>query len=74
VAGPRGAAAEEAAEYYARFDLPRLAGRCVFGTDWPGVPGAARNAEALRALDLPAGVLADVLSGNAAKLFPGLAV
>jgi predicted TIM-barrel fold metal-dependent hydrolase len=61
-------------EYYARFDLTRLAGRCVFGTDWPGVPGAGANAAALRGLGLPPDVLADVLSGNAAKLFPGLAV
>ncbi|WAL66205.1 amidohydrolase family protein [Amycolatopsis cynarae] len=60
-------------EYYARFDFPRLAGKFVFGTDWPGVPGASRNVRALAALDLPEDVLTDVLSGNAAKLFPGLA-
>ncbi|XVQ08375.1 amidohydrolase family protein [Spirillospora sp. CA-255316] len=29
-------------EYYARFGLSRLAERWIFGTDWPGVPGAAR--------------------------------
>ncbi|TVT30175.1 amidohydrolase [Amycolatopsis rhizosphaerae] len=61
-------------EYYARFDFPRLAGKFVFGTDWPGVPGASRNVRALAALDLPEDVLTDVLSGNAAKLFPGLGV
>ena len=61
-------------EYYARFDFPRLAGRFIFGTDWPGVPGTARNVAALRALDLPHEVLRDVLSGNAAKVFPGLDV
>jgi predicted TIM-barrel fold metal-dependent hydrolase len=61
-------------EYYARFDLARLAGRFVFGTDWPGVPGTARNVRALAALDLPGAILTDVLSGNAAKLFPGLAI
>jgi predicted TIM-barrel fold metal-dependent hydrolase len=61
-------------EYYARFDFTRLAGKFVFGTDWPGVPGASRNVRALAALDLPDEVLSDVLSGNAAKLFPGLAI
>lgn len=61
-------------EYYARFDFSRLAGRCIFGTDWPGVPGTARNVAALRALELPEAVLRDMLSGNAAKVFPGLGV
>lgn len=61
-------------EYYARFDFTRLAGSFIFGTDWPGVPGTARNVEALRALRLPEEVLRDVLSGNAAKIFPGLGV
>lgn len=59
-------------EYYARFDLPRLATKWIFGTDWPGVPGTANNARALAGLGLPPDVLAGVLSGNAAKLFPGL--
>jgi Amidohydrolase len=31
-------------DYYARFNLGRLAGKFIFGTDWPGVPGIARNA------------------------------
>jgi uncharacterized protein len=59
-------------EYYARFDLPRLATRWIFGTDWPGVPGPARNAAALATLSLPSDILRGVLSGNAAKVFPGL--
>lgn len=59
-------------EYYARFDLQRLAGRWIFGTDWPGVPGPGRNARALADIGLPDDVLTGVLSGNAAKLFPGL--
>jgi predicted TIM-barrel fold metal-dependent hydrolase len=59
-------------EYYARFDLRRLAARWIFGTDWPGVPGAARNVAALRGLGLGEDLLAGVLSGNAAKVFPGL--
>lgn len=61
-------------QYYARFDLPRLAARMVFGTDWPGIPGVAHNARALAALGWPEDVLRGVLSGNAAKLFPGLSV
>ena len=59
-------------EYYAAFDLTRLAGRWLFGTDWPGVPGTANNARAVAKLGLPDDVLTGVLSGNAAKLFPGL--
>ncbi|NYI89125.1 hypothetical protein HNR02_002448 [Amycolatopsis endophytica] len=59
-------------EYYARFDFVRLASRFIFGTDWPGVPGAGRNVRALIDLQLPDEVLRDVLSGNAAKVYPGL--
>jgi uncharacterized protein len=58
--------------YYERFDLARLATKMVFGTDWPGTPGAARNARATAELGLPRDVLRGVLAGNAAKLFPGL--
>ncbi|HKN98362.1 MAG TPA: amidohydrolase family protein [Pseudonocardiaceae bacterium] len=58
--------------YYARFDLNRLAGRWLFGTDWPGVPGPGRNARDLAGIGLPEDVLRGVLAGNAAKLFPGL--
>jgi predicted TIM-barrel fold metal-dependent hydrolase len=61
-------------EYYARFRLARLATRWIFGTDWPGVPGASRNIAALRALGLPADTVRAVLSGNAAKVFAGLGV
>ena len=59
-------------EYYARFDLARLATRWIFGTDWPGVPGAGRNAKALADLGLPPEVLADVLAGNALRVFAAL--
>jgi predicted TIM-barrel fold metal-dependent hydrolase len=61
-------------KYYDHFDLGRLATKMIFGTDWPGVPGVAHNARALAGLGWPAEVLRGVLAGNAAKLFPGLAV
>jgi predicted TIM-barrel fold metal-dependent hydrolase len=56
--------------YYAGFDLPLLAAKWIFGTDWPGVPGVARNARAVAALGLPDDVLAAVLGGNAARVYP----
>jgi predicted TIM-barrel fold metal-dependent hydrolase len=59
--------------YYQRFDLRRLARKFIFGTDWPGVPGIARNARALAALDLGEDVLAGVLAGNALAVYPRLA-
>jgi uncharacterized protein len=55
--------------YYARFDLRRLAAKFIFGTDWPGVPGIARNARALAALDLGRDVLDGVLAGNALRVY-----
>src|ERR1700680_1570115 len=60
-------------EYYARFDLARLARKFIFGTDWPGTPGIARNARALAALDLGGDTLVDVLAGNATRIYRGLA-
>ena len=56
-------------DYYKGFDLDLLARKWIFGTDWPGVPGVARNARALATLGLPADVLAGVLAGNAAKVY-----
>jgi uncharacterized protein len=56
--------------YYARFDLRRLARKFIFGTDWPGVPGIARNARALATLDLGDDVLAGILAGNALAVYP----
>jgi predicted TIM-barrel fold metal-dependent hydrolase len=58
--------------YYARFDLARLARKFIFGTDWPGVPGIARNARALAELGLDEDVLAGVLARNAMNVYPGL--
>jgi uncharacterized protein len=56
-------------DYYAGFDLPALARRWIFGTDWPGMPGQARNARAVAALGLPDDILAGVLGGNAARVY-----
>ena len=56
-------------DYYPRFDLRRLARKFIFGTDWPGVPGIARNARALAGLDLGQDVLAAVLAGNALRVY-----
>jgi predicted TIM-barrel fold metal-dependent hydrolase len=56
--------------YYARFDLRRLARKFIFGTDWPGVPGIARNARGMAALGLDDDVLSGVLAGNALAVYP----
>jgi len=56
-------------EYYSRHNWDRLVRRFIFGTDWPGVPGIARNARAVAALcpdDETAGL---VLAGNAARVY-----
>ena len=36
--------------YYARHSWSRLTRRMIFATDWPGIPGIARNARAVSAL------------------------
>jgi predicted TIM-barrel fold metal-dependent hydrolase len=61
-------------DYYAGFDLPALARKWIFGTDWPGVPGVARNARAVAALGLPDDTLAAVLARNACHIYPGLTI
>jgi len=61
-------------DYYAGFDLPALARKWIFGTDWPGVPGVARNARAVAALGLPDDILAAALARNAYHVFPTLPV
>ncbi|HET7303438.1 MAG TPA: amidohydrolase family protein [Segeticoccus sp.] len=58
-------------EYYAKFDLGRLARKWIFGTDWPGVPGTAKNARAVADL-LPDDLAAGVWSGNAQRVYAGL--
>jgi len=59
-------------EYYSRFDLPRLAAKWIFGTDWPGVPGTSINARAVAGLGLGAELVGRVLGGNALKVYAGL--
>jgi predicted TIM-barrel fold metal-dependent hydrolase len=58
-------------EYYASVDLARLARRWIFGTDWPGVPGVAANAQAVADL-VPPELVPDVLAGNAYRVYRGL--
>jgi uncharacterized protein len=56
-------------EYYARHNWARLSRRMIFGTDWPGVPGIARNARAVAALCPDEETAALVLAGNAARVY-----
>ncbi|HTJ70781.1 MAG TPA: amidohydrolase family protein [Actinospica sp.] len=55
--------------YYARHDWPRLTRRMIFGTDWPGVPGIAKNARAVAALCPDEETAALVLAGNAVHVY-----
>jgi uncharacterized protein len=55
--------------YYARHNWARLCRRMIFGTDWPGIPGIAKNARAVAAL-CPDDETADlVLAGNARRIY-----
>ncbi len=56
-------------EYYARHNWGRLTRRMIFGTDWPGVPGIARNARAVAALCPDEETAGLVLAGNAAQVY-----
>jgi uncharacterized protein len=55
--------------YYARHSWQRLTQRMIFGTDWPGVPGIARNARAVAELCPDDETAALVLAGNAARVY-----
>ncbi|HET8561565.1 MAG TPA: amidohydrolase family protein [Marmoricola sp.] len=59
-------------DYYAKYDLGRLARKWIFATDWPGVPGTAANARAVVDLGLDEDLAALVLGGNAMKVYAGL--
>jgi predicted TIM-barrel fold metal-dependent hydrolase len=56
-------------DYYARQSWPRLTRKMIFGTDWPGVPGIARNACAVAELCPSDEVARLVLAGNAARVY-----
>ena len=56
-------------DYYARQSWSRLTRKMIFGTDWPGVPGIARNARAVAALCPSDEVTGLVLAGNAARVY-----
>jgi len=56
-------------EYYSRHNFARLARRFIFGTDWPGVPGIARNARAVAALCPDQETAGLVLGGNAVQVY-----
>jgi uncharacterized protein len=56
-------------EYYAKHNWNRLTRRMIFGTDWPGVPGIAKNARAVAALCPDEETAALVLAGNAARVY-----
>ncbi|MDQ7794767.1 MAG: amidohydrolase family protein [bacterium] len=49
-------------------ELERLAGKVVFGSDWPGVPDIRGNLEAIRSLPLAPDTVAAILGGNAARI------
>jgi uncharacterized protein len=56
-------------DYYARQSWSRLTRKMIFGTDWPGVPGIARNARAVAAVCPSDEVAGLVLAGNAARVY-----
>jgi len=56
-------------EYFARFDLARLAERFIFGTDWPGVPGIRANADAVAGLGFDRDLLEKVFYRNALAVY-----
>jgi uncharacterized protein len=56
-------------EYYAKHSWNRLTRRMIFGTDWPGVPGIAKNARAVAQLCPDEETAALVLAGNAARVY-----
>jgi predicted TIM-barrel fold metal-dependent hydrolase len=55
--------------YYRSFDLARLAPKFIFGTDWPGTPGIARNAAAVAGLGLERATLERIFWRNAYDLY-----
>ncbi|MDA8026106.1 MAG: amidohydrolase family protein [Actinomycetota bacterium] len=56
-------------EYYKNHNFNRLARKMIFGTDWPGVPGIAKNARGVYGLIDDEGVRRLVLSENAESTY-----
>jgi hypothetical protein len=56
-------------EYYRAVGFERLAPKCIFGTDFPAIPGLRKNVEAIAGLGLPTDVLERVLWRNAAEVY-----
>ncbi len=52
--------------------VAQIADRTMFGTDWPspGIPPVKQNLDAVRALDLPAEAIEEIVSGTALRVFP----
>lgn len=55
--------------YYAKHNWARLTRRMIFATDWPAVPGIAKNARAVAALCPDSETAGLVLAGNAARVY-----
>ena len=55
--------------YYARHNWARLTRKMIYGSDWPGMPGIARNARAVAALCPDEATVRLVLAGNAAQVY-----
>jgi predicted TIM-barrel fold metal-dependent hydrolase len=56
-------------DYYRSVGFERLAPRCIFGTDFPAIPGLRENAKAVAGLGLSHDVLERVLWRNAAEVY-----
>ncbi|RTH07373.1 amidohydrolase [Thermus scotoductus] len=56
-------------EYYRGYDLRKLARKFIFGTDWPGVPGIRRSAQALLEPGWDRETLERVLGRNALEVY-----
>jgi predicted TIM-barrel fold metal-dependent hydrolase len=56
-------------QYYRNFDLGRLGRKFIFATDWPGVPGIARNAAAVADLGFDRDTLELIFWRNAYSVY-----
>ena len=56
-------------QYYRNFDLGRLGRKFIFATDWPGVPGIARNAAAVADLGFDRDTLELIFWRNAFSVY-----